>query len=176
MKRNMGVMIGIVCILISGKAWGSWEDTLKTYSCIEIEKFQVDREDYSTKDRERAAAIPDETLSSLQHKIVGELSRQSVLPKITKANENPCTGKSLAFGGKIVDYKKGNRAARILIGFGAGKQKFEVESYLKDKQSGESLATKKIIDRKVGGLAGGDEAKGEYDFAEKVAQFVKMGK
>jgi len=77
---------------------------------------------------------------------------------------------------KVTDYKKGSRAARLWIGMGAGKQKFEVQCYLEDKESGEILARKEIIDRKIGGWAGGDEGKGESDFAEKVAKFVKHGK
>lgn len=154
------------------KAWG---DILTSYQCLEIEKFFVDRNDYSTKEMERAAAIPEERITSLQHKIVGEISRKNILTKAVKADKESCEGKALVFGGKVMDYKQGNRAARILIGLGAGKQKFSVDCFMKDKETGQVLAKKTIIDRKVGGIAGGGEEKGESDFAEKVVHFVKSG-
>jgi len=150
-----------------------WEKTLKKYECLEVEKFTVDREDFSSKKMERAACIPDEDLMHLQHKIVGEISRKKLFQKVSKTE---CTGTTMVFGGKVTDFKKGSRAARIWIGMGAGKQKFEVQCFLKDKSTGAVLLRKEIIDRKVGGWAGGDEAKGESDFAEKVAKFIKKGK
>ena len=102
-----------------------------------------------------------------------EVSRNHLVPKVSK---DECSGKTLILGGQVTDFKKGSRSARMWIGFGAGKQKFQVQCFLKDAETGEVLARKEIIDRKVGGWAGGDEGKGESDFAEKVAKFVKKGK
>jgi len=155
---------------------GPWISTLKEYQCLEIEKFAVDREDFSSTEMERAATIPDETLSRLQHKVVGEITRAKIIDEVTKADAKPCESKALVLGGKVTDYKEGDRAARMFIGWGAGKQKFEVQCYIKDKQTGDVLTKKQVVDRKMGGISGGDEAKGESDFAEKVAGFVKNGK
>lgn len=177
MKKMLAGLVVSVVLLMTNAAWASsWNDTLAGYNCLEVEKFYVDRDDYSSKKMERAAAIPDETIASLQHKIVGEAHRKDLLPQIKKAGAAACQGKTLILGGKVTEYKKGSRAARMMLGLGAGKQKFEVQCYLKDKQSGQMLANKKVVDRKMGGISGGDEAKGEHDFAEKVAKFVKKGK
>jgi len=170
------IVSGIILLICTNAYAAKWTVTLSEYQCIEVEKFIVDRNDYSTKKLERAASIPDESLVSLQHKIVGEIIRKSILPEVKKADLEPCKSKAIVFGGKVTEYKKGSRAARILIGLGAGKQKFEVQSYIKDKQTGNILASKKIVDRKFGGIAGGDEAKGERDFAEKAMRFVRSGK
>lgn len=175
--KNIVVILALFAVSIPSVVFaGPWVSTLKEYNCLEIEKFTVDREDFSSTEMERAATIPDETLSRLQHKIVGEITRAKIIEKVTKADSKSCEGKALVFGGKVTDYKEGNRAARIFIGWGAGKQKFEVQCYIKDKQNGDVLARKQVVDRKVGGISGGDEAKGESDFAEKVARFVKRGK
>jgi hypothetical protein len=170
-----GVVVLVLCISCVSFA-GNWNSTLAEYNCLEVEKIQVDRNDFSTKKLERAAAFPEEMRTSLQHKIVGEISRENIIPSVKKAGTTACTGKTLIYGGKLTEYKKGSRAARIMIGMGAGKQKIEVDSYIKDKSTGQVLATKTVVDRKFGGIAGGDEAKGERDFAEKVARFVKNGK
>jgi len=161
-------------LLFSTSAHADWVSTLGKYDCLEIEKFQVNREDFSNRERERASAIPEETLDQLQHAIVGEATREKIVSQVKKAPG--CKGETIVFGGIVTDYKQGSRAARILVGLGAGKQKFQVESYLKDKKTDEPLANKQIIDRKVGGWAGGDEAKGHQDFAEKVTTFIKKGK
>ena len=173
MRKVISAFFVGICFVCPPVFAEDWSETLKKYDCLEVEKFAVDRENFSSKKMERAATIPDEALDHLQHKVVGEVSRGNLLPKVSKTE---CTGKTLVFGGKVTDFKKGSRSARIWIGMGAGKQKFEVQCFLKDKVTGEVLVRKEIIDRKVGGWAGGDEAKGESDFAEKVAKFVKNGK
>ncbi|MFH1654566.1 MAG: DUF4410 domain-containing protein [Pseudomonadota bacterium] len=177
MKKTITLTLVALSMIFASSAFaGSWSSILSEYQCLEVEKFSVDRDNFSNKEMERAASIPDARLTSLQHKIVGEIVREKLLPKVTKADKSSCKGKTLVFGGQVTDYKEGNRAARIFIGLGAGKQKFEVQSYLKDKATGKVLTKKEIIDRKIGGISGGDEAKGESDFAEKVVSFVKSGK
>ncbi len=151
-----------------------WGDKISNYDCIEIQNFFVDREDFSTHKMERVAEISEEVIDSIQHMIVGEISRSKVYGSVKKTDN--CEGRTLVFGGTVTDFKKGSRAARLLIGLGAGKQKLEVKTYLKDKKTDAILASKKVVDRKWGGLAGGDEAKGLRDFAEKVVRFVKTGK
>lgn len=177
MKNYFAAGLAVVLLLTAQICWGSaWKKTLQSYECLEVEEFYVDRDDFSSRRMERAAAIPKETLGSIQHTIVGEVTRKGIVPSVKKAQASACNGKTLVFGGQVTDYKKGSRAARMMIGLGAGKQKFEVQCYLKDKQSGETIASGRVVDRKFGGLAGGDEAKGQRDFAEKVARFVKNGK
>ncbi len=166
-------LLFILLILCGSSGFAETANNLSSYSCVEVEKFQVDRDNFSTKELERAASIPDEDLVNLQHKIVGHLVRSQSFQKVVKAGQEHCSENAIIYGGTVVDYKKGNRAARILIGLGAGKQKFEVQSYLKDKKSGQMLAQKSIIDRKWAGVAGGDEDQGMNDFAEKAVRFIK---
>ena len=45
-------------------------------------------------------------MDHLRHKVVGEVSRGNLLPKVSKTE---CTGKTLVFGGKVTDFKKGSR-------------------------------------------------------------------
>jgi len=63
---------------------------------------------------------------------------------------------------------------RYMVGFGAGKQKIQIEAELYDKLSGELIKKDRVVDRKIGGLVGGSENKGKRDFAEKMNNFVRV--
>lgn len=167
----------VVLLLILGSSLTFSEDNPKAsegYSVLEVELFEVDRKDVSTKEAERAGMIPDEMLLYIQRGIVGELTREKAFPTVRKIedSEEEVDG-VLVLSGRITDFKPGNRAARIMIGFGAGGQKIEAECVLKDKRTDKILAKKIVVDRKVAGWAGGDETKGIHDFAEKVHAFIK---
>ena len=74
---------------------------------------------------------------------------------------------------KVKNVRKGNKALRYLVGFGAGAQKVQVMVSL-SSGDGKLVAEGEIIDRKFAGLIGGSEQKGIKDFAEKVVAFVKQ--
>ena len=92
-----------------------------------------------------------------------------------KANKETCPSNrdALILTGLVTDYKKGSKVARYLVGFGAGKQKFQVDLALIEKKSKKILAKKTVVDRKIGGLLGGSDEKGRYDFAEKINDFIR---
>ena len=168
------VLVGLLNLLPQVSYAAGWKETLKEYNCLEVEKFGVNREGSATKEEKRSAAISEETLGRLQEKIVAEIAKENLFASVVKAGQGTCSGNKLSFGGKVTDYKKGNAAKRILIiGFGTGKQKYQVDSYVKNKKTGEMLAQKIITDRYYGAVAA--QKRGEKDFAEKVAKFVAKG-
>ena len=174
--RVMTVLFFSVLVTTPMAREEKWPDVISKYSCLEVEKFMVDRDDTSTKELARAAEIPEESLIELQEALFLELSGRDILSTVVKAGGEGCEGPALLFGGKVTDFKAGSRAKRYWVGFGAGKQKFQVDSYLKDRETGASQAERRIIDRKSGGWFGGSEKKGLKDFTEKVVKFIKTGK
>ena len=160
------VIVSGACLAAEDEAGG------KAYNVLEIARFDVNREDYSTKEAERAGRIPDEALDTIQRILVAEYTQSKLLPTVRKAGA-PGEGEVvLELGGKVVDWLAGSQAKRVLVGFGAGQQKMEVDCVLKDKATGTILGQGRILDRKVAGWAGGSEDKGVRDFAEKVAKFM----
>lgn len=148
----------------------------KNFTCVDIPLFDVDRNNHSTREMERAAMIPQEVLEKIQFITVGEVLRSPNGLSATKGVQGDVCmqdGSSLVLEGKVTDYKKGNRAMRYLVGFGAGKQKIQTDLVLKDKTTGKIIATGTVIDRKIGGLVGGSDDKGKHDYAEKVDKFIK---
>ena len=144
-----------------------------------IEKFSTDASmTDSEKKKERIEEIPDSKLVQIQEAIWSETKKSQMFSEviILKDGEKPTIEENKecwVLSGYFLDYKKGNQAVRYLVGFGAGKQKIEVQVELKNAKSGETIRTERIVDRKVGGFFGGNAEKGLKDFAERIVQFLK---
>lgn len=148
---------------------------LAQYDCVEVELFKIDRSQIESKKDKRAAMIPRKALATLQESIVLEVPLS--IPGVARmyAIEESCPNPETAvvMGGTISDYKKGSKALRYWVGLGAGAQKFAVEAWIRTKATNELLASDEIVDRKVGGLLGGEDEKGVDDFSEKVAGLIR---
>ena len=153
------------------------EDISSQFDCIELELFTVNKDDVSDAGDARATLIPEGMLADLRDYIASETPLEMPGMKTRLAPEQKCEdqGRSLVFGGRVTDYKKGSQAARYFVGSGAGKQKFEVDAVLKRKGDGSVVAQGTVVDRKIGGLIGGSKDKGKEDFAEKIADFIHGG-
>lgn len=147
----------------------------KSYDCIEVNVFTVDRENISTRELARAAEIPEQMLQTIQTYVRTELNIDENGLEAKKGGEDACESakSALELKGVITDYKKGSRMMRYMVGFGAGKQKIQIEAELYDKETGKLLKKDEVVDRKIGGLVGGSENKGKKDFAEKMNNFVR---
>ncbi len=149
----------------------------KSYDCIEVSIFDVDRENISTRALARAAEIPEQTLQALQTYVRTELNIDDNGLEAKKGGiDHSCKNSesALKLKGTITDYKKGSRVMRYMVGFGAGKQKIQIEAELFDKSTGDLIKKDRVVDRKIGGLVGGSENKGKRDFAEKMNNFVRV--
>ncbi len=153
------------------------EDISSQFDCVELELFTPPKDEIADSGDARAALIPPEMLTQLRDFIAVEIPLEITGMKTRRAPDEQCESqdRALTFGGQVTDYKKGNQAARYFVGFGAGKQKFEVAAVLKRKSDGSVIAQGTVVDRKIGGLLGGSKDKGKQDFAEKVADFIHNG-
>ena len=165
----------LVALLLAASAQA--EDISSQFDCIELELFTAPKDDIADSGDARAALIPPEMLTQLRDYIAVAIPLEIAGMKTRLAPEQQCENKdrALVFGGQVTDYKKGNQAARYFVGFGAGKQKFEVAAVLKRRSDGSVIAQDTVVDRKIGGLIGGSKDKGKEDFAEKVADFIHGG-
>ncbi len=147
------------------------------FNCIEINLFTVDRDDISSRALARAASIPEETLNLLQVYVRNELNIDKNGLKAVKGGEASCEDPktALVLDGLITDYKKGSQVMRYMVGFGAGKQKIQIEAVLINKDTNKVIKKDRVVDRKIGGLIGGSNDKGKRDFAEKINNFVRTG-
>ncbi len=138
--------------------------------------MSANKEQANTRALKRAAGIPNDVISKIQNIVIDEIDLDSNgLDAVSLEDGQNCPNDehSLILTGQVSDYKKGNRAVRYLVGFGAGKQKIATNLTLAEKISGKIIAQDEIIDRKIGGLVGGSEDKGKRDYAEKVNNFIR---
>jgi hypothetical protein len=158
-----------------GLAMGFSTTAGATPNCFNVALFTVDTDGVDTEEEARASGIPEHRLLQIQQAIAKELTASFSTSKVllTEGEKCPASPESLLISGKITDFKKGNKALRYLVGFGAGAQKVQVMTSL-HKGDGQLVAEGEIVDRKFAGLIGGSENKGIKDFAEKVVAFVKQ--
>lgn len=171
MKRLIQIVLAAGVAIATAPSVAS---TLR-FDCVEVEMFKVNREQIKSKKDKRAAMIGRDALAKLQEYVVLEipLSIQGMKGMYAIEESCPDPGRALVFGGTITDYKPGSKALRYWVGMGAGAQKFAVDAYVKEKASGKVLLTGDVIDRKIGGLLGGEDDKGVDDFSEKAAAFIR---
>jgi hypothetical protein len=168
-------MLVVAALAIAGYSREAYAaESGAAYNVLEVARFEVNREDFSTKESERAGRISDETLETIQRILITEFSRMKLLPTVRKPVAAGDPGTVLELGGKLVDWMPGDASKRMMIGYGAGQQKIEVDCVLKDRATGTIIAHERILDRKIAGVSGGSEDKGMRDFAEKVAKFMHV--
>jgi len=146
------------------------------YTCVDINLLTVDKLNANTRALKRASHIPNDILKLIQEIVIDEVDLSNNGLKsyaVDTGNTCPETNKSLVINGVVIDHKKGNRAVRYIVSFGAGKQKIETNLVLSEKLSGKIIARQRVVDRKIGGLVGGSENKGKRDYAEKVNKFIR---
>lgn len=146
---------------------------------IFVEQFVADGSNIeSEKKANRVDSIDPDQLAMLQKVIWRKLQRENVCPdiRLITPGEKPVVedGKiAWVLGGRLIDYKKGNQMVRVMVGLGAGKQKFEVMVTVKDFRTGTLIKEERVVDRKVAGWVGGDEEKGMRDFAERIVALLQ---
>jgi hypothetical protein len=168
MKSIYTIAIAMVCGL-------SATSIQAAVNCIEVQAFAVNRDNVTNKDEARAASIPEPRLMQIQIQVAKEIAKEFPKVKVVKTGEDKCeaTADSVIVSGQLADFKKGNRGLRyISMGIG-GAQKLEVAAKLTGGD-GKVIAEKEVSDRKGGGIMGGSDKKGIQDFAEKIADFVKI--
>src|SRR5258706_10933181 len=90
------------------------------YTVLEISRFDVNREDFSSKESERAGRIPEEILDTIQRILITEYTQTKVLPTVRKKGPPRDGDVVLELGGTVVDWIAGSPTKRMLIGMGAG--------------------------------------------------------
>lgn len=167
--------LAIGALLLASPAQAA--DVSSQFDCVELELFTVDKDDITDSGEARATLIAPEMLAELRAFIASEIPLEIPGMRTRLAPEQSCedADRSLVFGGRVTDFKKGSQLARYMVGFGAGKQKFEVDVALKRKSDATVISQGTVVDRKAGGLIGGSKDKGKQDFAEKVADFIHSG-
>ena len=90
------------------------------------------------------------------------------------------TAQALLIDGEITQYEEGNPAARVILGFGAGRSHFDAKVYAKDNRTKKLLADI-IVDHRSwalgGAIAGSQDVKAHMNYASsKIASEIAKAK
>lgn len=123
-------------------------------------------------------ADADAASNTIADMIVAELIKTSAFESVERGDA--AQPGALWIDGRITRYEKGNAAARLFIGMGAGSSYFDAVVNIKDAGSGDMLGTV-VIDRNSwvlgGGVAAGQSVEGFMQSgAKKVADELQAAK
>lgn len=139
------------------------------YQVVEIEKFTVSN----------GVEFPANDLEELMGHLVLNFNNSRRFDQVflsTDAAASSAPARRVKISGEVTKYAKGNRAARYLVGFGAGRTKLVADVKVRDAETGQILMEQKVDGHVYGGLFGGgtDQAKGGLS-SEIIKTMTKKG-
>lgn len=161
------VIIGVVCVLLTATILAA-DKPLASYNTIVLQAFTVDPEMIK-------AGFPADYQNVIQKTLFARLLSERVFETVTDAEFDPNsavtkTPHTLIASGEVVDYDKGNRAARVIINYGAGAARIKIAMVFRDAATGKEVLR---IEQQgsyagFGNLAGGSAEKARNESARKV--------
>lgn len=139
------------------------------YGIVEIERFAV----------AQGVEFPETDLNELMSYLVLHFNDSRRFDRVFLASDaasREAPARRVKITGQVTKYSKGSRAARYLVGFGAGRTKLVANVKVIDAETGQLLFEKNVDGHVYGGFFGGktDEAKGELA-SEIIKTMTKMG-
>lgn len=139
------------------------------YMTVEIEKFVVGP----------GVEFSDGDINQLMAHLVINMNRskrfETVFLSTDSASQTAGTRRAKVTG-TITKYAKGNRAARYLIGFGAGRTKLVADVKVVDAETGALLFQKNVDGHVYGGLFGGSTSAAKDNMSSEIIKtMTKQG-
>jgi hypothetical protein len=164
-------LTAVVCavFLFTFSATAQSEQASGPYNTVEIERFAVGT----------GVEFPDNDLSELMGYLVTHFNKSRRFESVflsTDSASQTAPARRVKITGTITKYSKGSRAARYLIGFGAGRTKLVASVKVADAETGSVLFEQNVDGHVYGGLFGGetDGAKGNMA-SEIIKTMTKKG-
>jgi len=166
MKRiKYSVFAIAVSMLFVVAAFGQAAEKKGPYKSIEVERFTV------RSGVELDAKEVDELMKATLNNFRDSKRFDSVVMSGEAATVE--AGPKLKVSGEVTKYVKGNRAARYLVGLGAGKTKLMVDVKLTDVATGEVVFHQVVDGDVTWGLFGGDSDKAKGGVADEIIREMK---
>lgn len=119
------------------------------YATVELEKFTV----------AEGVEFPENDLNELMGYMVTHFNKSRRFESVflsTDAASQTASARRVKITGVVSKYSKGSRAARYLIGLGAGRTKLVADVKVLDAETGNVLFEQKVDGHVYGGFFGGD--------------------
>ena len=165
-KTPLVLLIGLVAALLLGTPATAQKQVKGKYNAIEVTRFDIQ------KDVEKFDAA---WLMTLTEELVKQLQETNKFKQILREGEMPAEAgaPTLKLVGTIIKFKPGSRAARYMVGFGAGSTVVKAHIKIIDKSSGEVLFEDDVDGKVVMGVIGGESVGATRGLAKEVASKTK---
>lgn len=138
----------VLCALILF-AMPSFGQATDPYMTVEIERFTI----------ASGVEFPENDLNELMSYMVTHFNKSRRFENVflsTDSASQTAPARRVKISGTVTKYSKGSRAARYLVGFGAGRTKLVADIKVADAQTGAVLFEQKVDGHVYGGLFGGE--------------------
>jgi len=124
---------------------------------------------------QKGVDFPPDYQAALFEELVTRLTETGKFAQVLKEGEKAPDGKAatLRLTGIVTEVDEGSRAARSLVGFGAGKAKIRAHVKFLDVATGAVKLEKDVYGRKIGGGIGGAGINCTRGLAREVAKLAK---
>ncbi len=166
MVRNVIALFALSLLALAAAA--EKPKPLASYNAIILQSFTVDPELVK-------AHFPADYENVLEKSLFARLLSERVFETVTDASLDPealkaKSPRTLIASGEVVDFYKGNRAARVIINYGVGSARLRVAMVFRDAETGKEVLR---IEQEgsyagFGNITGGSAEKARNESARKV--------
>ncbi len=149
MIRKIAALLGVILFALSVFLFADQKPKVAfhNFTTLEVENFTIPK--YETKD-----PMPEGWLPIIREDIVQRVIEKHRFHQVADFHDtkvsDPSTERVLVLRGRIVEFSHGSQAARVLVGFGAGKGKIVALCQFVDKATGEVLWERQADGRVIG--------------------------
>jgi len=165
LTRAAAMGVGLMVLLPLSRVSAGEKQYKDKYQNIEVMRFVV----------KEGIEFPPDYLVTMMEELVTQLKETKKFQEVLREGEKPDNAEAptLRLTGTVTEYRKGSRAKRYLVGFGAGKTKIVAHIQFSDPAVG--VLYEDDVDGKVvmGGM-GGESVGATRGLAKEVAKVTKQ--
>jgi hypothetical protein len=164
-RRSLIALLGLFAMAALSTPAHAASTTKGHYRVIEVQRFAISP----------GLDFPQDYLVALMEDVVEQLGKSKRFQQVLRQGETPAQANApaLKLTGTITKFKKGNRALRYAVGFGAGKTSVKANVQFIDQATGEVLFQKDVDGKVWIGFMGGESSGATRGLAKEVAKVAK---
>jgi len=160
------LLVLAAALLLATPASDAQKKPKGAYVAIEVTRFDV---------KEGVEKFTADWLITMTEELVKQLNETRKFKQVLREGETPAdaSAPALKLVGTVTEYKPGNRAARYMVGFGAGSTKVKAHVKFLDRATAAVLFEDDVDGKVVMGVIGGESVGATRGLAKEVASVTK---
>jgi hypothetical protein len=161
----MAAIAGISLLTATATAQNTGKTAEKKYQYVQVNRFDV----------QQGVALPPDYQLTIDEDLNKELAKIKGMKQVLREGETlPKEEPVLLLTGTITKYKKGNQAARYLVGFGAGSTVIDAHIKCYDAVTKDLLFERDVDGKVIMGMMGGKSEGANNGLAKEIAKNIKQ--